>query len=296
MKNLQGYRVLVTGVGIKPVNHVFSDLITGHTTHTPVVIEGVDHKANIGAACALECARAGAVVHMVARNEQNLAHVADWIHEELPDAQVEYSAVDLSSADEIKKLAKLLPFDLPLYWVQSLGLGAGTVKVPNDNPYVPVDQIVPGLLEAEMSVLSSTLTLLQALLPRFEIQPESRVAIVSSMSAVRATTFMGVHAAAKGALSRFANAVMLELAPKRVFVSSVRPGGVDTGLYDAPEVQKAVVEMVAGYGYDWSVENGGLRLMPPTAVGEAIVNVLTAQCHITSVNMVAQGQFPHEGS
>lgn len=296
MKSLTGIRVLVTGVGIKPVKHVFTDLITGSPSHTPVVVDSIEHKANIGAATALECARAGAAVLMVSRNGKNLAGVADWIRQKIPSAQVEYTPTDLSDPQSIKRLATSIPSDLPLYWVQSAGLGAGSVKIPDDNPYLPIDQITPELVEAELSILSGTLRLLQALLPQFRQQKETRIAIVSSMSAVRSAFNASVHAAAKGALSRFANGAMIEMAPENIFISDVRPGIVDTGMYDSKAVQTVIRKIAQSYGYDWSEENGGLCLMPPTAVGETIVNVLTARAHITSVNMVAQGQFPHEGS
>lgn len=39
-----------------------------------------------------------------------------------------------------------------------------------------------------------------------------------------------------------------------------------------------------------------ITLAPPTTVGEAINFVFTTPAHIPSLNLVAKGQFPHEGS
>jgi len=292
--NLQGKRVLVTGVGIKPVKHIFMDITTGLPSHTPVIIGKEEYKANIGAAVAYECVKAGAVVHLVARTEDNLQKVKQWIANEIPGAKVEYSAVDLNDLPALAAMIASLPADLPLYWVQSVGLGGGTVKVKDDNPYLLIEDIPPELVEAELTVLKNTIALLQLLLPRFRQQKETRVCIVSSMSAIRSVVSGSMHMAAKGAISRFANAAMIELAPENIFITDIRPGGSDTGLYDSEVVSKTIIKMSQTYGYDWS--KGGPRLIPPSSAGKAVVTALTSEGHITSINMVGRGQWPHEGS
>lgn len=179
-------------------------------------------------------------------------------------------------------------------YFSSVGLGAGTVQVKDDNPYLLIDDLSEDLIEAELSVLKNTVSLLRLLLPRFRKQKESRVCVVSSMSAIRSVISGSMHMAAKGAISRFSNAAMIELDPDKIFITDVRPGIVDTGMYDSKEVQKVVTMMGKNYGYDYSKTN--IYCAPPSAVGRAIVNALTSDAHITSINMVARGQWPHEGS
>ena len=303
--SLSGIRVLITGVGIKPVAHVFHDLITGRPTHLAINHGEQEYKANIGAATALACARAGAVIHLLARTESNLTIVRDWILGQIPETAIELAAVDLNDRPALDQWVGSLPSDLSLYWVQSVGLGAGTVHLKNDNPYLPITDINADVVEAELSVMRNTLTLLQLLLPRLRprLYNRAKVCMVSSMSAIRSYPNGGVHCAAKGAISRFANAAMIELAPERIYITDVRPGAVDTGLYDPEEVRRAVIDIAASYGYDWSAREdhwsarlGGLRLVSPSAVAEAIVMALASTGHITSINLVAQGQWPHEGS
>ena len=185
---------------------------------------------------------------------------------------------------------------MPLCWVQSVGLGAGTVKIKDDNPYLTIENISPELVEAETAVLKDTISVLQTFLPRFKEQEETRIVIVTSMSAIRSVPGGSIHNAAKGAVSRFANASMIELGKNKIFITDVRPGGVDTGMYDAKAIQESIEPMAISYGYDWSIENGGLRLAPPSSVGKAVVTVLSSEAHITSLNLVARGQWPHEGS
>ncbi len=291
---LKNKRVLITGVGIKPVEYVFKDISTGQPSHTSVSVDGKEYKANIGAATAFECAKAGAVVHIVARTEGKLQIVKKWIEENIPGAQVEYSAVDLGDLVALQKLVASISGDLPLYWVQSVGLGAGTVQVKDDNPYLLIDDLSEDLVEAELSVLKNTVSLLRLLLPRFREQKETRVCVVSSMSAIRSVISGSMHMAAKGAISRFTNAATIELDKDKIFVTDVRPGIVDTGMYDSKVVQETVSMMGKNYGYDYSKTN--ILCAPPSSVGKTIVSALTSEAHILSINMVARGQWPHEQS
>jgi short-subunit dehydrogenase len=99
-----------------------------------------------------------------------------------------------------------------------------------------------------------------------------------------------MHNAAKGAISRFANAVMIELDPAKIFVTDIRPGAVDTGMYDSDAVQAVVKKVTKTFGYS------DIRYAPASSVGEAIVLALSSRAHVTSINLVARGQWPHEGS
>lgn len=294
--SLLGKFIVITGVGFKPVEYVFRDITTNEPSHTPIRHDSVEYKANIGAATALECTRAGATVHLVARTEKKLEIIKDWIQREVEGAKVEYTSLDLSDVEAMKRFVGTLPQDKIIYWVQSVGLGAGTVQLKDDNPYLTIENISEDLVGAELSVLQNTISMLQCLLPRFRKQKETRVCIISSMSAIRSVWSGSIHNAAKGAISRFANAAMIELDKEKIYITDIRPGGVDTGLYDLEIVQDTIVNMAKSYGVNWSKEAGGLRLMPPTAVGKAIVTALSSEAHITSLNLVARGQWPHEGS
>lgn len=285
--DLTGKRVLVTGIGINSVGHIFRDKVTGEPSHTLVAVNGDQYKANLGAATALECAKAGAAVHFVCRNEDKAKVVRQWIEESVADSQVEYSTTDLNDRRQIQDLIESLPCDKPLNWVQSLGIGAGTVTLKDDNPYLPLEEISSSLLDAELSVLTSTVDLLQLILPRLRRQDEARICIVSSMSAIRGYPQGSIHAAAKGAIARFINSARLELEKYNIYVTDIRPGMVDTGGYDSAAVRDANVKIGRAFGLDWSER---MFAMPPTAVGKAIVTALTSESSILSINMAARGQ------
>ena len=166
-------------------------------------------------------------------------------------------------------------------------------------PYLYIEDIPLELLEQETrTVLRGTHNLLTKLLPIFREQKkngvtENRIAIVSSMSAIRGYSRGGAHSAAKGAISRYTNSAMLDLWKDNIFVTDIRPGAIDTGMYDNVAVQNAVYEISDEY-------NGQHRqrfaLAPPISVGYAALSAFTSPAHITSINLVAQGQFPNEGS
>jgi NAD(P)-dependent dehydrogenase (short-subunit alcohol dehydrogenase family) len=294
--SLEGKSVIIIGVGVKPVNFVFRDITTDKQSHTPVFVDGVEYKANIGAAIAYELCQIGAEVQMIGLSEEKLILVQNWIKKDYPEADAKYAVVDINNEQEIDQFIADLPKDKIIYWVQSLGLGGGTVKVKDDNPYLRIEDIPHELIDAELTVLSNTIIFLQKLLPVFKQQKETRIVIISSMSAVRSLPGGSIHNAAKGAISRFANAATIELGKDKIYITDIRPGGIDTGLYDSPIVQKSIEPMASAYGYDWSKENGGIRLAPPSAVGKIVATVLASEAHITSVNLVSRGQFPHEAS
>lgn len=156
------------------------------------------------------------------------------------------------------------------------------------------------LLEKEASiVLKGTHLMMQSLLPilrkQAQFNKEPRIVIISSMSAVRSYLFGGTHCAAKGAIGRYANAAMLELWKEGIYVTDVRPGGVDTGGYDNPVVQKAILKIDDSYNGIW--RKTGVHLAQPISVGYSIAMTLFAPgAHVTSINILGKGQIPHESS
>ena len=286
-------RIIVTGCGYKPVGHTFYDIVTGESTHDSIYIGDKEMKMNIGAAASGILALSGATVHMVSTSEEKLINLKQEF-EKLESGNIEISVADLLNELDVKSFIQKLPSDKQIYWVQSVGLGAGSYKLENDNPYIRLEDIDPDFIEAESrAILRSTHLLMRELLPLFRNQRESKIAIVTSMSAVRGYSLGGSHCASKGALDRYANSAMLALYKDNIFLTTIRPGGVDTGLYDSEAVQKAICQISDEYEGQFREH---FTLAPPSSVGQAVKYVFTTPAHIPSLNLVAKGQFPHEGS
>lgn len=297
-KLLADKRIIITGCSFRPVKYVFHDLTTNEETHDSIFINKKEMKVNIGTTAAFVLAANGATVHLVSRTGEKLKIIKDCITNitKTPKNKVEYSKVDLLNEKSVQAFAKHLPKDKPLYWVQSIGLGAEDYKLKDNNPYLHIEDIPVELLEMESKiVLKGTHILMQNLLPIFRKQnkrfhQETRVVIVSSMSAVRGYNRGGTHSAAKGAISRYANSAMLDLWKEKIYITDVRPGDIDTGLYDNKVVRDAILDIVKEYGQK------KISMAPPISIGCIINSILTIPAQITSVNLVAMGQHPHEGS
>lgn len=291
---LAGKLVLVTGVGVKPLQHTFYGL-DGQPSHLPILLPGgTKGKANIGAATALECARRGACVLMCARSEASLCAVQGWILDNCGNARVYVYPGDLTFGTTRSGLARYIQTtypDLDLYWVNSLGLGGGTVRVPGDNPYLPWNEVSEELLQGELSVTVITHALNQILWPLLP-QPGGRVVYVTSMSGTRHYHLGAAHGPGKAALHALAQVMQLVGSEQGIHVTEVEPGAVDTGLYDPPAVQEAVMAIYRRYGYTDDV----IRLGSPLGVAQAIADALANPMHVTEIKLVAPGQPPHRAS
>ena len=179
-----------------------------------------------------------------------------------------------------------------VYLVHSAGLSAGSYDILGDNPYLRIEDTPADLPNLEFEVtVKSLLILMKALLPRFELQEESRVVVVSSMSGIRAVPFGYSHSAAKAGLYHAIRSLTLELNKRKIYISEVAPGMVNTGMYDSSVVQKAIVEMGKYFGYNY--KDGNIPQMPPKEVADAVKLCLTSEAHILSLNLVAKGQWPN---
>ncbi len=293
-QTLKRKRIIITGCGYNTLQRVFYDITTGAPSHDSIFTGGIEHKLNIGAATAQVLAEHGALVHMISTSAEKLRILKSHIKDNHTGSKVSYSVVDLLDPQNVKQFVHDLPKDKPLYWVQSVGLGAGSYKLKDNNPYLALEDIPLELLEKEATVtLRATHLLMQEFLPIFKKQKETRIAIVSSMSAIRGYSLGGTHCAAKAAIDRYANAAMLALYKHNIFVTTIRPGCTDTGIYDNYSSLKAVVQISDEYHGTYRKQ---FASAPPHTVGETIACVLTTRAHIPSINLVAQGQWPHEGS
>ena len=293
--HLKGKRIIVTGCGYKPLSHTFHDVTDGKPCHNSFLIDNQEMKLNIGSAIAAILAKNGAIVHMVSRSEEKLKILKNELSKFVDSDLIEYSALDLLDEKSVENFVENLSKDKTLYWVQSVGLGAGSYKLKNDNPYLPLEEIPLELIEKESQiVLKSTHLMMTKLLPILKKQNETKIVIVSSMSAIRGYPLGATHCAAKGAISRYTNAAMLGLFKKNIFITDLRPGAIDTGMYDNKYAIDALLDHDINYGNNWSIDKIGLA--PPVSVGEAVNYIFTTSAHIPSLNLVAKGQIPNEGS
>lgn len=278
--------IIVTGVGYRKTRSCKDDL---NVYDSPSV------KANIGAWVAHELASEGLNLLLLSRSEDKLKRVRRSLLEKFPNSQIDCEAVDLLDEAVVNNIVSNHTPKVHFNIVHSVGLSAGNYAVPNDNPYLDIGDTPPDLPVLEFEIVVKTLLILvKALLPRFAMQQDSRIVVVSSMSGIRAFPLGYSHASAKAGLHHAVRSLCLELNKKHVYVSEVLPGIVNTGLYDGPEVKKAVIRIAKAFGYDY--DKIGIPQMHPREVGKAVIFCLLSKAHILAVNMVSKGQWPNLGA
>jgi short-subunit dehydrogenase len=238
--------ILITGCGYKPVGHIYE--YKGKPTHNEIIIDGKKHKINIGTATAYYISKKGFEVIMVSRTAENLEKIKQGLIKLNCNGKLlSYIAADITSDEGIAKLIKDLPRNREIYWVQSIGMGGGAYKVPNDNIYLPFEKISPDLINAEMQIVTATHKLMLKMVPIFRRQiqknQKAKICIITSMSGERGYHFGSTHVAAKHALVGYIKGIEKELMDEGIEIYDIRPGGIDTGMYDNPYTQKAVEEI-----------------------------------------------------
>ena len=266
--------VLITGCGYKPIGHIFT--YEGKPTHNSITIDGEECKMNIGTAIAYCLTQKDIKVIMVSNIAENLEKIKQGLIKLGSDEKlISYIEADLLSDEGVENLIKELPQDKTIYWAQSLGMGGGTYKLPNDNIYLPFEEIEPELIEKEMAIVSATHRIMLKMVPTFRKQLENgqkaKISIITSMSGERGYHFGATHVAAKHALVGYIEGIRRELNDEGIEIYDIRPGGIDTGMYDNPYTMKAVEEISRRTNM-WEGEEP--IYLEPVKVAEAVYNSL----------------------
>jgi short-subunit dehydrogenase len=183
-----------------------------------VIITGAS--SGIGAAAAQAFAAAGANVVLVARNRDKLEHVAAT----LPGKPLVLPA-DVSNADACQTL------------VAAVIAQRGGVDILVNNAGVGIDSPVRSLDEATLLRVFAVnvfapLHLIQAVIPTMQAQNKGHIINVSSVVGHHALPYAGGYAASKAALDRLTEALRMELNPKQIAVTLVRPSTTRTAFGD----------------------------------------------------------------
>ena len=243
---MKSLKVIITGCGFKPVGKVLK--YKNKPTHASIFMGGVEHKMNIGTAIAYYFAKKNIEIIMVSRHAENLEKIKQGLIQlGCKKELISYIASDITTEEGINDLVKKLPKNNNFYWVQSLGMGGGTYKIPNDNIYLPFEKIDPELIGVEMGIVTATHKLMLKMVPIFRKQiknkQKAKISIITSMSGERGYFFGATHVAAKHALVGYIKGIEKELESEGIKIYDIRPGAIDTGMYDNKHVYKAVEEL-----------------------------------------------------
>ena len=264
--------VIITGCGYRPVGHVYR--YKGSPSHDVISIDGKPHKMNIGTASAYVLAKKGVGVILVSRTKDRLKKIKEGLVElGCKENLIGHIAANVMTDRGVDSLIKQLPKNKTYYWLQSVGLGGGAYKVPHDNIYLPFEEISPEIIKAEMEVTVATHRMMLKLVPIFRKQiknhQRAKIAIITSMSGERGYHFGATHVAAKHALVGYIKGIEKELADESIETYDIRPGAIDTGMYDKPHVHNAIKELSLR-GNNYAKNNNKPIYEHPIKVGKKV--------------------------
>jgi len=192
--------------------------MAGHDLRTAFVTGA---SAGIGAALATLLARQGLHVVLAARREAELAAVADAITNQGGKASI--VAVDVSSPAEITSAVQR--FDRELDGLDLVVANAGTA-VQRHSAKLEWSDCARML---DVNVIGATATLVAAI-PGMVRRGRGHLVGVSSLAAYRGLPKLAVYSATKAYLSAMLEGMRVDLEPKGIVVTEVRPGYVRTAL------------------------------------------------------------------
>lgn len=184
--------------------------------------------SGIGKAVALECAAAGAICIITARNGERLLATLSSLDGE----GHKIILADLSNPESIEAIVDQLP---KLDGVVSC---AGIVETKMLK-FTEEDD----LLRLFNTNAFSSIRLIRTLVQQKKLKKEASIVIISSISGVRCGYLGGsIYGATKGALEGFTKATALELAPQKIRVNTITPGMVETSLLKDSEIDSELLE------------------------------------------------------
>ena len=169
--------------------------------------------SGIGRETAIECSKLGANVVLTGRNEERLIETLEMLEGE---GHV-YFAADISSEDDIKKLAVDCP---PLDGVVN---NAGTGKTKPIAFYSEED-----LMSIYSTNTFGPMLLTRWLLKKKKIKSNASIVFTSSVASVCSQLGNGMYGSSKAALAAYMRYCARELAPKGICCNAIHPGMVET--------------------------------------------------------------------
>ena len=175
----------------------------------------------IGRACALELARAGAVVALAARNLDKLAEVAAEITQAGGTAHT--FALDVSSEESIKECAK------------AVIAHCGGVNILVNNAGITRDTLALRMKRQDWDdVLSTNLTgaflMTQAVMSQMVKNRWGRIINITSVVGQTGQAGQANYAASKAGLIGLTKSLARELASRTITVNAVAPGYIETAM------------------------------------------------------------------
>jgi short-subunit dehydrogenase len=183
--------------------------------------------SGIGGALALEIARRGATVGLLARREELLRQLAQKCEEN--GVRAKWFAVDITDAKSVAEAAENLrnEFGKIDILIANAGIGGNNKETRDLNPEAVAKVINTNLIGAVNSV--------SAVLPQMLEQKSGQLVAVSSLAAFRGLPKSAAYCASKAGMTAFFESVRLDVQRRGVDVTIIHPGFIKTPLTSGRE-------------------------------------------------------------
>lgn len=237
----------------------------------------------IGKASAIELAQLGAIITLLARNEQSLKETLSELP--TPFGQVHnYLVADFNSPDQLKNVVQQF-------------VEKNTVHILINNTGGPpagqaIDATPEEFIKAFTAHLICNQVLTQAVVDGMKQSGYGRVINIISTSVKIPIKGLGVSNTTRGAVANWAKTIATELAPYGITVNNVLPGTTMTGRLDSiiktkAEKSKRTYEEVKN---EMIAEVPAGRISEPYEVAAAVAFLASpAAAYITGINVPVDG-------
>ena len=214
---------------------------SSHARSDTVLISGAS--SGIGLASALHLNQQGYTVFAGVRSQED----GDKIKAKALNPQTFFPVIlDITQAEDISRVAAAIE-----NWLQRFP--ASTLSLVNNAGVVlsgPMEFIPIGKLKYQFDInVFGHIELTQAILPLMRQhhtgKPMGKIIMISSISGLHVTPFVGPYAASKFALEAFSDALRQELYPWNIPVVLVEPGSIQTPLWK--KAKNTAAEMLNEY-------------------------------------------------
>jgi 3-oxoacyl-[acyl-carrier protein] reductase len=176
----------------------------------------------IGRACAVELARLGANVTVVARDEEALAQVVAELNAAGAPARHDYLVADFDAPPVLEeRVAKLVALNEAFHILVNNSGGPASGPLTEATP--------DALMEGFSRHVSCFQRLVQALVPGMKQAGYGRIVNIISTSVLQPIRGLGVSNTVRGAVANWGRTLAGELAPFGITVNNILPGYTDTG-------------------------------------------------------------------
>ena len=239
-----------------------------------IIVTGAS--SGIGRQCAIDCSKMGAIVVLIARDEERLKETIAQM--EYPERHCYYS-IDLSDIDQIRLLVDNI--------VSANGKIDAYVHAAGIEKTLPLKFLSSDDYKSVFTVNALyAFEFIRCFSSRKNFNNGGRIVLISSILSIVGRGGVSAYAASKGAMVSAVKAMALELAPRKICINCISPGTVRTPLMER------FLSSLSKEDYEKRISGFPLGVGEVTDISRTCLFLLSdASRWITGQNIVVDGGY-----